>query len=75
MLRHRDILQGVHFKWITDHKGLVYLLNQKNMSGCQAWWLEKISSFVFKVVYIAGSENMLADALSQMYAHDLVGTV
>ena len=22
MLRHHDILQGVKFKWITDHKGL-----------------------------------------------------
>ena len=53
----------------------MYLLNQKNMLGCQAWWLEKISSFVFEVVYIAGSENMLADALSWMYAHDSVGTM
>lgn len=74
MLRHRDILQGVHFKWITDHKGLIYLLNQKSMSGRQARWLEKISSFVFEVVYIAGSENVLADALSRMYSNDSPGT-
>jgi hypothetical protein len=47
MLRHKDILQGVHFKWITDHKGLIYLLNQKSVSGRQARWLEKISSFIF----------------------------
>ena len=74
MLRHKDVLQGVHFKWVTDHKGLIYLLNQKAVSGRQARWLEKISSFVFEVVYAAGSENVLADALSRMYSNDSVGT-
>jgi RNase H-like domain found in reverse transcriptase len=51
MLWHTDILQGVKFKWITDHKGLTHLLNQKNLSGRQARWLEKISSFEFEVCY------------------------
>ena len=36
MLRHADILQGVNFEWLMDHKGLTHLLNQKNLSGCQA---------------------------------------
>ena len=36
MLRHHDILQGVNFKWITDHKGLIHLLSQKDLSGRQA---------------------------------------
>ena len=36
MLRHADILQGTRFKWLTDHKGLTYLLNQRNLSGRQA---------------------------------------
>ena len=75
MLRHIDILQGVKFKWLTDHKGLTYLLNQKNLSGRQARWLEKISSFTFEVVYIAGSENVVADALSRIYSNDSSGTV
>ena len=75
MLRHIDILQGVRFKWLTDHKGLTYLLNHKNLSGRQAHWLEKISSFTFDVVYIASSENVVADALSRIYSNDSVGTV
>jgi hypothetical protein len=50
MLRYRDILQGVHFKWITDHRGLINLINQKSLSGRQARWMEKISSFMFDVV-------------------------
>ena len=74
MLRSADILQGAKFKWLTDHKGLTYLLNQKNLSGRQARWLEKISSFTFEVVYIAGSENVVADALSRMYSNDSAGT-
>jgi RNase H-like domain found in reverse transcriptase len=41
MLRHKDVLLGVHFKWLTNHKGLIYLLNQKNLSGRQAQLLEK----------------------------------
>ena len=75
MLRHADILQGTRFKWLTDHKGLTYLLNQRNLSGRQAPWLEKISTFDFEVVYIPGSENVLADALSRIYTNDSPGTV
>ena len=75
MLRHVNILQGAKFKWLTDHKGLIYLLNQKNLTGWQACWLEKISSFSFEVVYIAGSENMVADVLLQMYLNDSPGMV
>jgi hypothetical protein len=33
MLRHRDILQGTKFMWITDHKGLIHLVKQKDLSG------------------------------------------
>ena len=75
MLRHRDILQGVKFKWVTDHKGLEHLLRQRNLSGREARWIEKISEFDFKVVYVPGSENVVADALSRMYSADSVGTV
>ncbi|KAG9222102.1 hypothetical protein CCMSSC00406_0009287 [Pleurotus cornucopiae] len=70
MLRHRDILQGCHSKWLTDHKGLVHLLRQKNLSGRQARWIEKISEFDFEPVYIPGVENILSDALSRMYSNE-----
>jgi hypothetical protein len=75
MLRHQDQLQGTRFKWVTDHKGLTHFLNQKNLSGRQARWLEKISSFDFEVVYVPGSENVVADALSRIYSNDAPGTV
>ena len=44
------------------------------MSGRQARWLEKISSFIFTVEYAPGSENVLADALSRLYSNDAPGT-
>lgn len=75
MLRYRDILQGAKFQWITDHKGLTHLLRQRDLSGRQARWMEKISEFDFEVIYIPGSENVLADALSRIYSNDAPGTV
>ena len=39
MLQHTNILQGAKFQWITDHKGLVHLLDQDKLSGCKARWL------------------------------------
>lgn len=75
MLRHREILLGCRFTWVTDHKGLTHLLNQRNLSGRQARWLEKISEFDFDVQYLPGTENVLADALSRIYSFDLPGTV
>lgn len=75
MLRHRDILLGCSFTWVTDHKGLTHLLRQRNLSGRQARWLEKISEYDFRVEYLPGVENVLADALSRIYSHDPPGTV
>ncbi|KIN99114.1 hypothetical protein M404DRAFT_78798, partial [Pisolithus tinctorius Marx 270] len=75
MLRHRDILQGVHFTWVTDHKSLTYLLDQKDLSGRQARWLEKLAEFDFEIKYVPGEENVLPDALSRMYEFDAPGTI
>jgi hypothetical protein len=75
MLRHSDILQGCRFTWVTDHKGLIHLVNQKNLSGRQARWIEKISSFNFEIQYIPGPEIFFADALSRIYSNEAPGTV
>ena len=75
MLRYRDILQGVKFRWYTDHRGLIYLLNQRNLSGRQARWMERIGEFDFEVIYVPGTENILSDALSRLYSNDSPGTV
>lgn len=75
MLRHRDILQGCPFIWLTDHKSLIHLLSQKSLSGRQARWMEKLGEFDFTVEYLPGEHNVLPDALSRMYDFDAPGTV
>ncbi|KAJ3482856.1 hypothetical protein NLI96_g6704 [Meripilus lineatus] len=75
MRRHRDILLGCYFTWITDHKGLTHLHTQKNLSGRQARWFETIAEFDFDIKHVPGIENILADALSRIYAYDSTGTV
>ena len=75
MLRHREILQGTHFTWVTDHRNLEYVLTQRNLSGRQARWMEKLSSFDFKVQYVPGEDNVLPDALSRLYEFDAPGTI
>lgn len=75
MLHHRNILLSVCFCWYTDHKGLIHILNWKNLLGRQAHWLEKISEFNFEVIYVPGAENILSDALSHLYSNDEPRTV
>lgn len=75
MLCFCDILQGIKFTWLTDHKSLIHLYKQKNLSGRQARWLEKISEFDFNIEYVPGKDNILPDALSRLYASDASGTV
>ena len=49
MLRHPNILQGTQFTWVTDRKNLEHVLTQRNLSGRQARWMEKLSGFDFRV--------------------------
>ena len=75
MVRYRHLLLGLKFRWFTDHKGLIYVLKQKGLTGRQARWMEKLSEFDFEVMYVPGEQNTLADALSRMYSDDRPGTV
>ena len=75
MLCNCNLLHGTHFRWYTDHKPLVHLLKQPNLTGRQARWMEKLSEFDFEVIYIQGSTNVLADALLRIYSGDIPGTV
>ena len=68
--RFRPMLLGCKFIVLTDHKSLQYFLTQKNLSPRQARWLEALSEFDFEVKYIPGETNILADALSRIYAED-----
>ena len=69
------MLLGCRFTVLTDHRSLQHFLSQKNLSPRQARWLEYLSEFDFIVKYIPGTTNVLADALSRIYAEDRPGIV
>lgn len=48
---------------LTDHKNLEYFSEKRHLSERQIRYAERLSKFVFKVVYRAGMLNGAADAL------------
>jgi hypothetical protein len=49
----------------TDHRTLENFDKQKHLSQWQARWMEFLSQYEFKIVYIPGENNSCADALSR----------
>ena len=49
----------------TDHNSLQYFMTQQSMSARQSRWLDRLSDFDFKIEYIRGPVNVVADALSR----------
>ncbi|KAF7371586.1 Transcription factor [Mycena venus] len=73
--RFRNLLLGINFRIMADHKALQHFMTQKNLSPRQTRWLEALSEFDFKIEYIPGTTNILADALSRIYSADEPGTM
>lgn len=73
--RFRHLLIGLRFQIFTDHKGLEWISTQSKLSPRQARWLEALSEFDFEITYLLGTDNVLADALSQMYSNEPKGTI
>ncbi|KAF8753032.1 hypothetical protein RHS01_07371 [Rhizoctonia solani] len=71
--KFEPMLQGVHFRILTDHWALEHLTSQKNLNQRQMRWIDLMSRFDFRIVYIEGTENVLADALSRMYSAEEPG--
>jgi len=61
----RVYLEGQKFIVYTDHHSLQFLESQKNITRRQARWLELLQNFDFKIQYIKGKSNVVADALSR----------
>ena len=58
-------LIGVPFMVYTDHKTLENFDCQCDLSQRQSRWMEFMSQYDCKIVYVKGEENCAADALSQ----------
>jgi hypothetical protein len=62
----RTDLIGVPFLIYTDHKTLENFDTQKDLSRRQARWMEFLSQYDGKIVYVKGEDNTVADALSRL---------
>lgn len=68
--QYRHMLEGRPFTVFTDHKPLVYALNQDPLksSSQQARHLEYIAQFTTDIRHMSGKENVVAGALSRVDA-------
>ena len=73
--RFRGILHGTKFTVRTDHKALIHLMKQKDLSPRQHRWLDILNEFDFTIEYIPGETNELADALSRIYSDEQEGVI
>jgi len=59
-----DLLGSPVFVY-TDHKTLLNFHTQRDLSRRQARWMEELSIYETKFVYVKGEDNSVADALSR----------
>ncbi len=53
-------------KIFTDHKGLMYFAEAKELTRRQARYLDLLSEFNIKIIYRTGATNLKADALTRL---------
>ena len=71
----QGILHGTRFTVRTNHKALIHLKKQRDLSPRQHRWLDILNEFDFEIEYIPGETNKLADALSKIYSDEPEGVV
>lgn len=64
--KFRTDLLGAEFTVYTDHRTLEYFNSQKELSKRQLRWQEFLCDYNYKIVYVKGEDNTVADALSRL---------
>ena len=65
LTKRRHFLLGQRFELHTDHQSLQYLFTQPDLNARQRRWMEFLCEYEFKIKYLQGKENVVADALSR----------
>lgn len=68
--KFRPYIEGYNFTVITDHASLRWLMNQKDLSGRLARWSLKLQGYSFNIEHRKGTQNIVPDTLSRMYASE-----
>ena len=63
--KFRCYIEGSEVTVETDHMSLKYLQTQKNLSRRMTRWSSFLQQFNFKIVYLKGTDNLVADAISR----------
>lgn len=67
--KFRQYVEGYHFKIITEHASLKWLMSQNDLSGRPARWSLKLQSLDFEIEHQPGSQNIVTDTLSRILVH------
>ncbi|GAA5978438.1 hypothetical protein JCM11641_007946 [Rhodosporidiobolus odoratus] len=65
-------LLGVHFRVLTDHDTLRHFQTQATLSKRQARWTEVLADCDYKLSYVPGKMNAVADSMSRFSFSDNV---
>ena len=72
-MRWEDKLLGLSFTIVTDHQALTFFKDAPTGSQRRIRWWEYLSRFDYKIQYLRGDKNLVADALSRYFASDEPG--
>jgi len=72
----RCYLEGSMFQVRTDHASLALIMDQKQNSRRMNRWITKLKDFGlnFKIEYLPGEQNVVADALSRLQLNAVTGS-
>lgn len=58
-------LKGNSFTVLTDNNPLTYIMTKPKLDACEQRWVAKLAPYMFDLKHIAGTKNVVADALSR----------
>ena len=67
---HHQFLYGKYFVVHTDHLPLTWILSKRNVHPRLERWLLRVSIYDFKIEYIPGPKNIIADSFSRLPNED-----